>query len=581
MILLWLIVILLTLLVVALLLWPLMGDQAEAPPDRAGYDLTVYRDQLAEIDRDVARGLLSAEQADSARLEIQRRMLSVADDEGSASAAPDPDIAAAPVGRRFSLAQLGSALSAWRTVIPRARAQGAWGLATLAGIGAVLPFGVLAVYLILGSPELPSQPYAERLAREEERLMQSLPEGLREALVKLESRVEADPDNPRLLLQLGRAYGMAQLPEKAAPLLEKARTLATDGPVKAAILIELAETLIMTHEGQITDRIRALFLDGLRLTPEDPRARFYLGVAAVQDGHPERAIAIWRDLVATSNDDDAWMPMVRQNMGMVAQENGIPPATVAPLHPLNIEAGEPVIRLDVPPPEAVTSPDTGTQPEAAPGEAEVTTEPDADAPSAGDSQRAEADASREPGQDFNEDEQAMIEGMVASLAARLEENPDDLDGWQQLARSYRVMGRLEDAADAMGRAVELAPDDMSVLSARAEALIAAARARGDREPPQAIYGVYSAILAQDPDNPNALYFVGRQAAEAGDSARARKLWGRLLQRIPPDEPAHASLRAQIDALPEANAPPPVSDTAPVSTPEPTSEAPPDTSGEAP
>ncbi|MBB4267211.1 c-type cytochrome biogenesis protein CcmI [Roseospira visakhapatnamensis] len=509
MILLWLLVILLTLMVLALLVWPLLRHGGQAAPDRASYDLTVYRDQLGEIDRDVARGLLSPDQAESARLEIQRRMLGAAGSGAAGDVAPSVAPTTVP------------ALTLSRP-------------ASLIGIGILLPLGALAVYLMLGSPGLPGQPHAERIAREEQRLMASLPAAVRDRIASLSEAVEADPDDVGLWLQLGRVHRVAEQHDKAVEALERARALGPVGAEKAAVLAELAESLIMTHDGAITERIRALFVETLRAAPGDPRARFYLGVAAVQAGDPVKAIAIWRDLAMTSAADASWMPMLRQNMGMVAEENGIAPASVTPLHPLRIEAGEAVTRRDVP----------------APGEEE---EEGAAAP-ASDRPRAGADAARAPGQGLSADDRAMIEGMVEGLAARLEDDPDDAEGWQRLARSYRVMGRLDEAAEAMGRAAALRPDDVAVLLAHADALIAAARAKGATEPPEAVYDVFEAVLKQQPDNPNALYFVGRAAAESGAFDRARELWSRLLALIPPDEPAHASVRQQRDALPRADAP---------------------------
>ncbi|CAI8055274.1 Cytochrome c-type biogenesis protein CycH [Geodia barretti] len=64
----------------------------------------------------------------------------------------------------------------------------------------------------------------------------------------------------------------------------------------------------------------------------------------------------------------------------------------------------------------------------------------------------------------------MIRGMVEGLAARLEENPDDAQGWRRLARSYAVLGEPEKALDTLRRAVEFAPDDLATLHAYARAL---------------------------------------------------------------------------------------------------------------
>jgi cytochrome c-type biogenesis protein CcmH len=59
---------------------------------------------------------------------------------------------------------------------------------------------------------------------------------------------------------------------------------------------------------------------------------------------------------------------------------------------------------------------------------------------------------------------AMIEAMVARLAERLRETPNDAEGWLRLARAYRVMGRTTDARAALNRAAELLPDDPRVVA---------------------------------------------------------------------------------------------------------------------
>ena len=80
----WLAVALMTLAAIGLLAWPILRRRA-APPAREAYDLAVYRDQLAEVERDLARGVIGAAEAEGARLEIQRRMLKLAPKEAQAA----------------------------------------------------------------------------------------------------------------------------------------------------------------------------------------------------------------------------------------------------------------------------------------------------------------------------------------------------------------------------------------------------------------------------------------------------------------------------------------------------------------
>ena len=112
----------------------------------------------------------------------------------------------------------------------------------------------------------------------------------------------------------------------------------------------------------------------------------------------------------------------------------------------------------------------------------------------------------------------MIEEMVAGLAARLAVAPDDLAGWQRLGRSYMVLQRFPAAAEAYAKAAELAPDNVDVLLAWAEALLPPVRAAG---PPPADFEVLMArIVALDPGNARVLFMRGEAAARGGRPAEA-------------------------------------------------------------
>lgn len=553
MILLWLIVTIFSASVMAMLMFPLLRPRDRDVPARAAYDLTVYKDQLAEIERDMARGLLTEDQAAAARLEVQRRMLAVsgADGGGRGAAAPEGGSADAagsgpgPEGTAEGGDGTRPALEPGTAddrdkdddparirlldLFPRAIEQGPWGIATLAGILGVVPMGSLALYLIVGSPWLPGQPHAQRVAQVEQEQLAGLPAEQRAEIETLRAVVAGDPDEADAWLDLGRAYRRADQHERAVEALEKARALGSEAANEGSVLAELAESRVLTHQGRVTESDRALFLEALRADPAEPRARFYLGMAAAQAGEPERALAIWRNLSADSEPDAPWMGMLRQSMAMVAQQNNILPVSVVPAHPLDLEAGAPVRRVD---------------PGAASDEESAGADP-------GARLRAESDAARMPGTGFTDDEKAMVRDMVEGLAARLEENPNDPDGWLRLARSYSVLGRRADAAMAANRAVAEAPEDPAVLVRAADILVADAQAAGEPRPPETVFPWFETVLKMDPDHPKALYFVGLSAAQTGEYARARQLWGRLLESMPEDQPAYAAIRRQLEALPEA------------------------------
>jgi cytochrome c-type biogenesis protein CcmH len=125
---------------------------------------------------------------------------------------------------------------------------------------------------------------------------------------------------------------------------------------------------------------------------------------------------------------------------------------------------------------------------------------------------------------------AQVEAMVARLAAKLRENPDDADGWKLLGRSYMVMGRFADAVAAFAKAAERSPRDAQLLADFADAL---AMTRGQKlagEPARLI----ERALEIDPKNLKALALAGTVAFERQDYAGAAALWGRMLPLVPPD-----------------------------------------------
>lgn len=144
----------------------------------------------------------------------------------------------------------------------------------------------------------------------------------------------------------------------------------------------------------------------------------------------------------------------------------------------------------------------------------------------------------EPQQRFTAQE---IENMVAGLAAKLEKEPDNLQGWTMLARSYRAMGRLPEAEKAFERAEKFIENDAQLLADYAD--VVASNARGDfkGKPMQLI----EKALKVDPDNPQALWLAGSAAFAREDFAGAIGHWERLAAQLPPESEDAQMLRANI------------------------------------
>ena len=145
-----------------------------------------------------------------------------------------------------------------------------------------------------------------------------------------------------------------------------------------------------------------------------------------------------------------------------------------------------------------------------------------------------------------EERNQMIAAMVDGLAERLKQNPDDLEGWQRLGQSYAVLGRHDEARDAYGEAAKLAPDDTAVLGDYARAIMSAA---GDATefPPDAI-ALYQHIIGLNPEQPDALWFLGFADAAAGRNDGAQDYWTRLLNLLPEGGADRDAVQQALDAL---------------------------------
>jgi cytochrome c-type biogenesis protein CcmH len=473
MILLWVLAALLCLVVVAVLALPLLSRRAAVGMDHP--DLAVYRDQLAELEREVARGLLPESEAASARLEIERRLLAAAGPAGSA----------AKGGRGRGAAR-------------------AWLAAVLLLL--LLPAATVAIYLDVGSPDLPAFPFADRTAV-------PAPAGNQQiaaATAQLEATMKAHPEDPKgwaLLAgsegQLGRYAEAAAAYGKSIALLQAAHQ-----PVAAILPSLQGESLTAAAEGQVTPAAKAAFEAALAIDPKDPRARFYLALGESQAGHLDAALDAWVALESDSPADAPWRPMVAAEIEETAKKLGRDPATLPGRKPT----------------PAVPAP-TAAGNGAAPG------------PSAEDMAKA---AAMTP-----EQRAAFIDSMVKGLADRQKAHPEDIDGWLRLANAYDKLGRADDAFTAWHEAATRAPDRLDTQIAYA----AAGAVRAERGAPPADFEATVARLRQlSPDNPLGLYCAGLIAEAHGDKAAAKSFWQKLLPVLPEGSPQRQQIEARIAAL---------------------------------
>lgn len=139
-------------------------------------------------------------------------------------------------------------------------------------------------------------------------------------------------------------------------------------------------------------------------------------------------------------------------------------------------------------------------------------------------------------------EQQRIERNVQTLADRLQQNPNDAEGWAMLAKSYQALERYSDASAAYEKATVLKPDDADLLADHAFVLAMASGRQLSGKPAE----ILKKALELDPENPKALQLGGSAAFEAGNYQQAITLWQKLLARTPPESELGQALAQQIE-----------------------------------
>jgi cytochrome c-type biogenesis protein CcmH len=275
---LWIILAVMTAAAVFTVLWPL-GRKPQAA--RGGSDRVVYQDQLREIDSDRAAGLIGEVEAESARVEISRRLLAAADSEIRAPAA-----FAAP-------------RAVWRR-------RGA----AIAAI-VVVPAVALGLYLQLGSPNVPGQSALARVdASQGSQSVASL-------VSQVEAHLASNPNDGAgweviapVYLRLGRFDDAVQARRKV---------IALNGDT-AARESDLGEALVAAANGVVTDEAKQAFQHAVIGNTQDAKARYFLGLADEQDGNRDGAAAKWRAMLDAAPRDAPWASFVRTALARVTGE---------------------------------------------------------------------------------------------------------------------------------------------------------------------------------------------------------------------------------------------------------------------
>lgn len=381
--------------------------------------IEVYRDQLQELERDLREGVINDAQAETARVEIKRRILTVDH----------------------------SSQAAISTVSARERNF------VLVGATGIVVLGSVALYAVTGRPDLAAtRSVRADTAEDAMATLSSLPPGhlmrgltaagevrsiggeappqaglpsVEDMTLRLSARLSQKPDDVEGWRTLGWSYlNLGRFPEAAAAY---AKAIKLD-PGDAELRGDRIEALVESANGAVTAEAKTAIAEALKLDPRNGRARFFEGMSKQQDGDEAAALAEWTDLMKDADPEEGWVSDLKTRVSELRQDMGIGSVAVS-------DRPQPaVVGL---PPGAPAGPATALATEKGPT-----------------AEEARAAQAMSP-----EDRSTMIRGMVEGLATRLEQSPRDADGWIKLIRARSVLGQGDLAKQALARGLEVFADN--------------------------------------------------------------------------------------------------------------------------
>lgn len=302
----WIVTAVLTLVVVGTLSVALLRGRSEARPP-AAYDLDVYRDQLKEVERDLARDVVSETDADRARTEVSRRILAA-----------------------------DAALREGTTTI-----SGSGGLVAAALTSLAVAAASYFIYLELGAPGYGDLSLTDRIERAEtlraERPSQETAEAGLPA--DMPNTAPVSPDYVALVEQLRETVATrpddvqghvllvqseAQLGNFAAAHAAKARVIELKGAsATAADFSDYADLLILAAGGYVSPAAEAVLERTLAMDPTNGTARYYFGLMMAQTGRPDTALRVWDQLLRAGPADAPWIPPIEAQIDEMASRAGV------------------------------------------------------------------------------------------------------------------------------------------------------------------------------------------------------------------------------------------------------------------
>ncbi len=306
----WLIALILMVAVAWFVLRPLLRVRNPATFAQPSPDLQVYRDQLIEVESDLAKGVLSNDEAERTRLEVSRRLLEADKVHSSATV--------------------------------RQQANRQTNLLAAVAAGVVLLVGTGLTYRMIGANGAPDLPLVKRNAQMVEQqanrpaqsvaeasvgditeLGDQAEEGYKALVAQLRETAAARPNDPRGQELL--AEHEARLGNFAAARIAKGRMIELMGDdAGAQDFTDLAELMIIAAGGYVSPEAERALSNAISLAPRDQRTRYYSGLDLAQNGRPDLAYRLWTELLEEGPPNAPWIGPIQQQIGDVARMAGLP-----------------------------------------------------------------------------------------------------------------------------------------------------------------------------------------------------------------------------------------------------------------
>ena len=254
-------------------------------------DIAVFKDQLAEIERDLKRGVLNERDADSARSEISRRLI-------EANARAENTSETETYNQKATLSRKFAAAFAF----------------------VVVPAIAALMYVTLGSPELTDQPLQARLQDQQQNTDQSQILGLVE---RVETHLAANPDDEQGWEVVAPVYQRMGRYDDAVRAFESIIRLRGDSEQR---LSDLGEAIVLSQDGVVTQRAEKLFERAIALDATAIRPRFFLAMGLNQESKFKQAAQAWEALLEEATPQSAWAPGALDQLNMARSQMGLPPA---------------------------------------------------------------------------------------------------------------------------------------------------------------------------------------------------------------------------------------------------------------